>query len=99
MASVVSKRPIVGIPTQTLQTIGGIPAEIPPSWVMSQRYVRALTDAGAVPWLIPLIDDETLRAAYDAMDGVFLPGGADIDPASYGAEKHPLCDKSDRERD
>src|SRR5262249_9156381 len=30
---------------------------------------------------------------------VFLPGGADIDPASYGREPHPLCDKTDRERD
>jgi putative glutamine amidotransferase len=99
MASVVHKRPIVGIPTQTLQSLGGISADIPPSWVMSQRYVLALTNAGAIPWLIPLIDDETLRGAYEAMDAVFLPGGADIDPASYGAEKHLLCDKTDRERD
>jgi putative glutamine amidotransferase len=99
MATVVQKRPIVGIPTQTLQSLGGISADIPPSWVMSQRYVLALTNAGAIPWLIPLVDDETLRGAYDAMDAVFLPGGADIDPASYGSEPHPLCDKTDRERD
>jgi putative glutamine amidotransferase len=66
---------------------------------MSQRYIATLTDAGAIPWLIPLIDDETLRGIYDALDGVFLPGGADIDPASYGSEPHPLCDKTDRERD
>src|SRR5881394_2245270 len=99
MATVVQRRPIIGIPTQTLQSVGGISADIPASWVMSQRYVLALTNAGAIPWLIPLIDDETLRGAYDAMDAVFLPGGADIDPASYGAEKHPLCDKTDRERD
>ena len=55
------KRPIVGIPTQTLQTLGGISADIPPSWVMSQRYVQTLTNAGAIPWLIPLVDDATLR--------------------------------------
>jgi len=30
---------------------------------------------------------------------VFLPGGADIDPFTYGAAPHPLCDKTDRERD
>ncbi len=93
------KRPIIGIPTQTLQSLGGVSAEIPPSWVMSQRYVSTLTEAGAIPWLIPLIDDETLRGIYDALDGVFLPGGADIDPVSYGVEPHPLCDKTDRERD
>jgi putative glutamine amidotransferase len=92
-------RPIVGIPTQTLQTLGGISADIPPSWVMSQRYVSTLTNAGAIPWLIPLVDDETLHGVYDALDAVFLPGGADIDPMSYGKEPHPLCDKTDRERD
>src|SRR5215211_2242203 len=99
MASAVHKRPIVGVPTQTLQTLGGISADIPPSWVMSQRYVLTLTSAGAIPYLIPLIDDETLRGAYEALDAVFLPGGADIDPVSYGSEPHPLCDKTDRERD
>jgi putative glutamine amidotransferase len=94
-----SRRPVVGIPTQTLQSLGGVSAEIPPSWVMSQRYVQTLTSAGAIPWLIPLVDDETLRGIYEALDGVFLPGGADIDPATYGAEPHPLCDRTDRERD
>ena len=94
-----SRRPVVGIPTQTLQSLGGVSAEIPPSWVMSQRYVQTLTSAGAIPWLIPLVDDETLRGIYDALDGVFLPGGADIDPATYGAEPHALCDRTDRERD
>ncbi|HEX3867295.1 MAG TPA: gamma-glutamyl-gamma-aminobutyrate hydrolase family protein [Gemmatimonadaceae bacterium] len=93
------RRPIVGIPTQTLQSLGGVSAEIPPSWVMSQRYVVTLTNAGAIPWLIPLIDDDTLRGLYESLDGVFLPGGADIDPVSYGRDPHSLCDKTDRERD
>lgn len=70
---------------------------------MSHRYVRALTaiGAGAVPWLVPALDDdvETLRAIYDELDGVFLPGGADIDPTSYGADRHPSCDRSDPARD
>ena len=50
-------RPIIGIPTQTLQSLGGVSAEIPPSWVMSQRYIQTLTNAGALPWLIPLVSD------------------------------------------
>ena len=93
-------RPIIGIPTQTLQSLGGVSAEIPPSWVMSQRYVVTLTNAGALPWLIPLISDEdALRGIYESLDAVFLPGGADIDPASYGTAPHPMCDKTDRDRD
>src|SRR3954466_7075904 len=99
MAQSHGKRPIIGIPTQTLQSLGGVSAEIPASWVMSQRYVQTLTNAGAIPWLIPLVDDETLRGVYDALAAVFLPGGADIDPMSYGKGPHPLCDRTDKERD
>jgi putative glutamine amidotransferase len=96
-----TRRPVIGIPTQTLQTLGGIPADFPPSWVMSQRYILTLTAAGAIPWMIPLVgnDEETLRGIYDQLDGVFLPGGADIDPDSYGEDRHPLCDKTDPPRD
>jgi putative glutamine amidotransferase len=92
-------RPIIGIPTQTLQSLGGVSADIPPSWVMSQRYIQTLVQAGAIPWMIPLVDTATLRGVFDALDGVFLPGGADIDPVSYGRTPHPLCDKTDPERD
>ena len=95
------RRPIIAVPTQTLQSLGGIPADFPPSWVMSQRYVLTLTAAGALPWLVPLVGDDeaTLRAIYEELDGVFLPGGADIDPGSYGEDRHPLCDKTDPPRD
>lgn len=99
MVSTRSRRPVVGIPTQTLQSLGGVSSKIPPSWVMSQRYILTLTAAGAIPWMIPLVDDDTLHGIYDALDAVFLPGGADIDPHTYGAEPHPMCDKTDRERD
>lgn len=94
-----TRRPVVGIPTQTLQSLGGVSAEIPPSWVMSQRYILTLTAAGAIPWLVPLVDDATLRGIYEQLDAVFLPGGADIDPATYGADPHPRCDRTDRDRD
>src|SRR5215210_1919934 len=96
-----TRRPVIGIPTQTLQTLGGIPADFPPSWVMSQRYILTLTAAGAIPWMIPLVgnDEETLRGIYEQLDGVFLPGGADIDPDSYGENRHPLCDRTDPPRD
>lgn len=86
---------------QTLQSIGGVPATIPSSWAMSKRYVTTLTAAGGVPWMVPLVtrDADTLRAIYEHLDGVFLPGGADIDPASYKEERHRACDTSDPARD
>lgn len=96
-----SKRPIIGIPTQNLQSIGGVPADLPPSWMMSHRYVQAATQSGGVPWLIPLLENDTasLRAIYDGVDGIFLPGGADIEPESYGAQRVPACGLSDPPRD
>jgi putative glutamine amidotransferase len=95
------RRPVIGIPTQNLQSLGGIPADFPPSWVMSQRYILTLTAAGAIPWMIPLVGDDgdTIRGIYEELDGVFLPGGADIDPASYSEDRHPLCDRTDPARD
>jgi putative glutamine amidotransferase len=79
------ERPIIGVPTQTLEEI---PGELPRCWVMSQQYVRVLVAAGALPWIIPLIqsDQTTLRGIYDRLDGLFLPGGVDLDPSSYNQQ-------------
>ena len=93
-----AKRPIIGITTQTL---AAIPDQLPHCWVMSQRYVLELTAAGAVPWVIPLLhqDPETLRHIYDQLDGVFLPGGVDIDPSTYHEDRLPSCGVADIARD
>jgi putative glutamine amidotransferase len=99
VASHRTRRPVVGIPTQTLQSLGGVSSEIPPSWVMSQRYILTLTATGAIPWMIPLVDDDTLRGIYEELDAVFLPGGADIDARTYGETPHHKSDTTDRERD
>ena len=91
------RRPVIGIPTQTLEAI---PDELPRCWLMSQRYVHMLVSVGAVPWIVPLLDDEmTLRSIYDQADGVFLPGGVDMDPASYGEARGPGSGRVDPERD
>ncbi len=90
-------RPIIGVPTQTLEEI---PGELPRCWVMSQQYVRVLVAAGAIPWIIPLIQGDlpTLRGIYDRLDGVFLPGGVDLDPSAY-QEQHEGCGRTDPARD
>ncbi len=96
-----SNRPVIGIPAQTLHAIEGIPASLPASWVMSQRYFLAATAAGAVPWMIPLLDGDraTLREIYDRLDGVFLPGGVDMDPCTFGEAMLPACGQIDPARD
>ncbi len=91
-------RPVIGITTQTLEAI---PDQLPRCWVMSQRYVHVLSAAGAIPWVIPLLerDEATLREIYDRLAGLFLPGGVDIDPATYGEAAGPACGRTDPARD
>jgi len=95
------RRPVIGIPTQTLQALEGIPPSLPASWVMNQRYFLAVTAAGGVPWMIPLLheDTATLREIYDRLDAVVLPGGVDLDPSTYGEPAHPRCGQVDPARD
>ena len=92
-------RPIIGITTQTLEPAPG--QLLPRCWIMSQRYVHVLAAAGAVPWVIPLLegDEPTLREIYERLDGLFLPGGVDVDPTTYGEPRGPHCGPVDPARD
>jgi putative glutamine amidotransferase len=48
-------------------------------------YVRAVSRAGGAPVLIPCDQEEpSLRAVFDRIDALVLPGGGDVDPAQYG---------------
>jgi putative glutamine amidotransferase len=83
-----------------LHSIDGIPEALPESWVMNQRYSRVVAAAGGVPVMIPLLEDErSLRALYDLTDGLLIPGGVDLDPATYGESPLPTCGRLDPARD
>ena len=96
-----AKRPIIGITTQSLHAIDGIPDGLPQSVVMNQRYYVALAMVGAVPWLVPLLDDDpdTLREIYERLDGILIPGGVDVDPRAFGESPHPRLGRIDPPRD
>ncbi len=71
-----------------------------PIFIQNTTYLRAITDAGAAPIIIPLqLDEDTLRVIYDTVDGVFLPGGEDMDPEQYGEQHHEMLGATDPERD
>jgi putative glutamine amidotransferase len=96
-----TSRPVIGLTTQSLHSIDGIPPALPASWVMNQRYFYAAMQSGAVPWMIPLIDDDmvTLREIYERLDGILIPGGVDMNPAEYGESKREECGNLDPARD
>lgn len=68
---------------------------------MNQRYFLAATIVGGVPWMIPLLDDDlpTLREIYQRLDGILIPGGVDLDPATFGEDRHPKLGAIDPARD
>jgi putative glutamine amidotransferase len=89
-------RPIVGITTYAEDARWGVwdlPAALIPL-----AYVRAIEDAGGRALLVPP-STEGLEETLDALDGLLFSGGADLDPASYGAEAHPETNGVRPERD
>lgn len=61
---------------------------------------KAIIQAGGLPIVIPCdLDPHTLRAIYERVDGILLPGGGDISPEFYGATPHEKTALVIRERD
>ncbi len=61
---------------------------------------RAIERAGGLPMFLPVsVNDDTLRALYDRVDAVLLPGGGDIDPKHFNVDRHPRTERIDADRD
>jgi putative glutamine amidotransferase len=61
-----------------------------PTWASFDGYLDAVRRAGGEPIaLAPTSAIEERTAAFATMDGLLLPGGADLDPALYGEDRHP----------
>ena len=72
-----------------------------PAFLLSAEYVQSVQRAGGIVLMIPpddaLLDDPS--PILDRIDGLILAGGADIDPDTYGAERHPETTGTVPERD
>lgn len=89
-------KPLIGITAYTY-------AKPENGWHYDISYYKnaaAIERAGGLPVLIPsTLQEETLRAIYERLDAVLLPGGSDINPAQYKAEADPKLGLIDNARD
>lgn len=90
-------RPLIGIPTFHDTTL---PDKMPQRFAMSRPYINALEMAGAATVLFPLdLSHETMRILFDRVDGIFLAGGGDLNPACYAADQYEKTEGLDDLRD
>ena len=88
--------PLIGITTYAQEASWGVwklPAALIPL-----DYVEAVERAGGRPVLIPPSEDG-VEETLEALDGIVFSGGADVDPALYGAEPHAETDVPQARRD
>jgi putative glutamine amidotransferase len=91
-----TRRPIVGITSYAQPAKWGaweLPAALVP-W----SYVASVERAGGRPLLVPPSTDG-IEETLDALDGLIFSGGIDIDPETYGAERHETTDPAQKHRD
>ncbi|HWZ29318.1 MAG TPA: gamma-glutamyl-gamma-aminobutyrate hydrolase family protein [Gemmatimonadales bacterium] len=76
------------------------PVDGTPRVALNVAYIEALERAGLTPLVLPtLIDPRRAAEALDAVGGLVLSGGEDVDPTRYGAAPHPRLGTVDPRRD
>ena len=89
-------RPIVGITSYAEDARWGVWEA--PAALIPLAYVHAVEAAGGRALIVPP-SAEAVEETLDALDGLLLSGGADVDPETYGAEAHPETNGLRPERD
>ncbi|WP_226584601.1 gamma-glutamyl-gamma-aminobutyrate hydrolase family protein [Halobacillus litoralis] len=79
-------KPLIGISGSIIIDQGGRFPGYDRAYV-NNDYVQSVLRGGGIPFILPVLeDDETITMQAQAMDGLVLSGGHDVNPLLYGEE-------------
>lgn len=83
--------PIIGL---TTEVVGGNHLEL------RSTFIYSISKLGGIPLLLPKVENEdVIKGQLEHIDALFLTGGSDIDPDTYGENPHPKLEKVEAGRD
>lgn len=93
------RRPLIGLTTYLEQSQTGV-WDVPAAF-LPKVYFEAVTRSGGSAILLPPqpIDESVADRVLDAVDGLIITGGKDVDAARYGQVAHPSNDVPRTDRD
>jgi gamma-glutamyl-gamma-aminobutyrate hydrolase PuuD len=92
LSNLYASRPLIGV------TVGNRRGAVP-RLAVNSAYVNGVHAAGADVVLLPPSPNGVAPALLDRLDGILLPGGADVSPASYGERPREGLEEVDDDLD
>lgn len=91
--------PVLGLTTYLQQAQTGV-WDVQASFLPAV-YLQGVTLAGGIAVLLPPqpVDAGVADRVLESVDGLIITGGRDVDPATYGQERHPSTDEPAGDRD
>jgi putative glutamine amidotransferase len=66
---------------------------------VNRAYTDAIVAAGMIPLIVPPVPEAMAAGILDAVTGLVLTGGEDIDPVHFGAPRHAATGPANDDRD
>lgn len=77
----VKDKPVIGITARV---------EEDQTYSLDPVYGRAILQAGGLPLIVPIVDEDDIPLLCERLDGLIVTGGGDINPTLYGEEPHVM---------
>ena len=89
------QKPFIGITTRNGKDSDGHPLS-----ALQHSYIKAITQAGGIPVLIPsLLEEEDFLDLYSRLAGILFSGGGDVSLDYFRGDDHPRIGGVDLKRD